>query len=85
RPIHFAASNGNDELVELLVQAGADISAPVKPHLGIVGTGVEFFKGCGLGLETGATAYDLARTNKHWKLADWIKKHGGKSGMAKKE
>lgn len=76
RPIHLVAHAGNLELLHLLLKAGTDVNAHVSPNVPIVSKADDFFKGCGIGLQTDATPYELARAARHWKVADTLKKAG---------
>jgi ankyrin repeat protein len=79
--IHFAAAAGRQDLVDLLIEVGADINERVAPSFGHGVRSIEWLRGCGLGLAAGATPLDLARMGKHWKVADGLKKRGAVSGL----
>ena len=78
RAIHYAAASGDAEIVQKLIVQGADVNAAVGG--GALGALVN---GCGAGLQSDWTPYDLAHDGKHWKARNEIKKAGGKaSGKA---
>jgi len=85
RAIHFAAAAGNQELVKLLMDAGAEVSVAAVPNVAFLSKFQDAGRGCGLGFESGATPYDLARAGGYYKVADLIKKRAAENGESKKE
>lgn len=78
--LHFAAADGQIDIMEKLVDMRASINTPVRNIIGPEDV-ADFFTGCGLGLKIGATPLDLARRNQHWDLAHRLQKLGAKSGL----
>ena len=58
-PLHWAASEGRKEVVELLLAEGADVNAK---------------------RDNGETPLDAAISQYQTKVADILRKHGGKTG-----
>lgn len=81
RAIHYAAASGDAEIVQKLIDQGAEVNAPVgESALGAV------LNGCGGGFQSGLTPFDLARAGPHWKALNVLKKAGAKgSGISNNE
>ena len=94
-PLHWAASEGRKEVANLLINKGADVNAAtdngVTPLHTSAGSGHKEFselliaKGANvnakiaLGPIQGLTALDAAIERNHPKIADLLRKHGGKT------
>jgi ankyrin repeat protein len=90
-PLHLAAREGHKEIVELLIAAGADVSAKdkwymtplfyaaYKGHKEVVELLIE--KGATVNaLGAHGTPLDWAIKHKRTEIADFLRKHGGKTG-----
>ena len=93
-PLHEAAVYGPKEMVELLIANGADVNAvdllgrtalimaSYRGNLPIVKLLIDHKADVNAviegGPDYGLTAMMLARKFKHWKIASYLKEHGGK-------
>ena len=68
-PLHYAAANGHKEIAELLITKGANVNA--KDDDGGTPNAKD---------EDGGTPLDGVISRKHPKIADLLRKHGGKTG-----
>jgi ankyrin repeat protein len=64
-PLHYAAQGGHLDIVELLLAKGAEVNVTIQVEGGIF---------------NGKTPMDRANSFNHTKIADLLRKHGGKTG-----
>jgi ankyrin repeat protein len=64
-PLHYAAQAGHLDIVELLLAKGAEVNVTIQVEGGIF---------------NGKTPMDRANSFNHTKIADLLRKHGGKTG-----
>ena len=64
-PLHYAAQAGHLDIVELLLAKGAEVNMTIQVEGGIF---------------NGKTPMDRAHSFNHTKIADLLRKHGGKTG-----
>jgi ankyrin repeat protein len=72
-PLNYAVWKGHKEIVELLIDKGADVNAKIEKTGDEVGlTSTEIF--------LVLTPLDWAIEDNHTEIADLLRKHGGKTG-----
>ena len=64
-PLHYAAQAGHLDIVELLLAKGAEVNVTIQVEGGVF---------------NGKTPMDRAHSFNHTKIADLLRKHGGKTG-----
>ena len=64
-PLHYAAQAGHLDIVELLLAKGAEVNVTIQVEGGVF---------------NGKTPMDRANSFNHTKIADLLRKHGGKTG-----
>ncbi len=67
-PLHYAAADGNLELVKLLIESGADVNAKIDRARGVSSPGRPL----------NDTPSDWAAWYKHADVLDYLRKHGGR-------